>query len=64
MIKRCPSRELAPAGDQVCSPARQWIAGQIGWSMEGKNGPDRLERGDGDATGTVPFAFERMITIP
>src|SRR6266567_7353181 len=47
------------AGDQVCSPARQRIAGQVGWSMEGKEWSRSLgDGGIGDATGTAPFDWK------
>ncbi len=56
MIKRCPSRELAPAitfelETKSVHPLGNGSAGQIGWSMEGKNGPDRLGTG---GSGTRP----------
>jgi len=51
MIKRCPSRELAPAitlklETKSVHPLGNGSPGKIGFSMEGRNGPDRLGRGD------------------
>ncbi len=51
MIKRCPSRELAPAitfelETKSVHPLGNGSAGQIGWSMEGRMVPIAWERGD------------------